>query len=63
MDESPTDLIALWEPLAMIALGFILLAIHNVSPLLQLILSVAAGLLLLTAAVTVLVELKDYLKA
>lgn len=61
MNKPKPTLIILWEPLAMLALGVLLLAIQPVNPVIQFITGIAAGLFLVGAATTVLVRLKRYL--
>jgi hypothetical protein len=59
MDNRPvTQLNFLWEPLAMIALGLLMIAFHPLNPLVQLITGIAGGILLVYAAIHVLLQCK-----
>lgn len=61
MREQKKTLVVLWEPLILLLLGLMLLTAQMINPVLQVITSLIAGILLTAAALSVYFYSKRYL--
>lgn len=61
MREQKKTLVVLWEPLILLLLGLMLLTAQMINPVLQVITSLIAGILLTAAALSIYFYSKRYL--